>query len=411
MDSSQAYEQKNKSKDVAGKPDEQKANGDQGQGKGQGDGKTKKRRRFSGKKDINPGKIHIRLPSIESYEKEIEFSAEAPSRVVVRLERLMGSDRIRPVDGKFMETFIQRLEQEENLAMERKIRLRKKAEHERHRQLAINGLMEPDSGMEDLFNHPVFRVNRILNRLSKLDNSFSSNPAHKQLPPIQQIDPFENDDTGGFFKDYPAHKVLRESAARYKEPVDEAEEYEPEEANTPGETSHANIELKVSQATQNLTEDEDEDEYDEELEEPNPPTNEEDNPQVIDPVDASQIIDTTQMDEISRQIGLDYKDSLSSLQKKYGVPQSDNFEDMWKPFRCELVEKVYQDFNEMDDMYDMGMDIFEVYIRQGLCIKEHMAKSHKSYIMSNSNTEVNETTEQQDGQGQQGEGEEVEMEA
>ncbi|ODN01031.1 hypothetical protein Ocin01_05650 [Orchesella cincta] len=409
MDPSQTNEQKKSSKAGTTEP-----SGDQGQGKGQGDGKTKKRRKFS-KKDNNPGKIHIRLPPIESYEKEIEFSAEAPSRVVVRLERLMGSDRIRPVDGKFMETFIQRLEQEENFAMERKIRLRKKAEHERHRQLAINGFMEPDAGMEDLYNHPVFRVNRILNRLSKLDNSFSSNPAHKQLPPIQQIDPFENDDTGGYFKEYPAHRMLRDSAARYKDPVEEYEEYE-SEMEIPVEKSYANVvEPTPSQTAQDsYVEEEDEDEYDEELEEPIiPPTNEEENPQIIDPVDASQAEATAaQMDEISRQIGLEYKDSLATLQKKYGVPQNDKFEDLWKPFRCELVDKVFQDNSDMDDMYEMAMDIFEVYIRQSLCVKEHMAKSHKSYIMSQSHTETGGNNEQQQNEeGQQGEEGEEEVEA
>lgn len=69
----------------------------------------------------------------------------------------MGSDKIRPVDGSYMKTLIQRLEEEEALAWTRKIRLRKKAERERYRQLAIAGLMEPGPGMEDLYNHPVFR--------------------------------------------------------------------------------------------------------------------------------------------------------------------------------------------------------------------------------------------------------------
>lgn len=69
----------------------------------------------------------------------------------------MGSDKIRPVDGKFMETLMQRLEEEENIAWERKIKLRKKAERERHRRLAIAGLMDPGPGMEDLYDHPVFR--------------------------------------------------------------------------------------------------------------------------------------------------------------------------------------------------------------------------------------------------------------
>ena len=85
------------------------------------------------------------------------FSADAPGRVIVRLERLMGTDKIRITDAKYMSTLLERLEQEENEAWLKRTRERKQAERTRFRQLAVEGLMEPTADMEDLYNHPVFR--------------------------------------------------------------------------------------------------------------------------------------------------------------------------------------------------------------------------------------------------------------
>lgn len=78
-------------------------------------------------------------------------------RVVVRLERLMGSDRIRITDPKYLSTLVERLEAEEDKSWGSRSRLRKKAEKNRSRQLAIEGLMEPAEDMLDLYEHPVFR--------------------------------------------------------------------------------------------------------------------------------------------------------------------------------------------------------------------------------------------------------------
>lgn len=69
----------------------------------------------------------------------------------------MGSDKIRPTDPKFLSTLGEQLEAEESVAWGSKSTLRKKAEKNRSRQLAIDGLMEPSEEMQDLYNHPVFR--------------------------------------------------------------------------------------------------------------------------------------------------------------------------------------------------------------------------------------------------------------
>lgn len=69
----------------------------------------------------------------------------------------MGSDRIRITDPKYMATLLQRLTEEEELTWQKRTRERRKAEHNRFRQLVIDGYTEPTPGMEDLYNHPVFR--------------------------------------------------------------------------------------------------------------------------------------------------------------------------------------------------------------------------------------------------------------
>lgn len=78
-------------------------------------------------------------------------------RVVVRLERLMGSDRVRITDPKFLSTLTERLEAEEAQVWATRSRKRKKDEKARSRALAIEGLMEPSEDMQDLYEHPVFR--------------------------------------------------------------------------------------------------------------------------------------------------------------------------------------------------------------------------------------------------------------
>lgn len=148
----------------------------------------------------------------------------------------MGSDKIRIMDSKYMNTLLERLREEEEMTWQHKTFVRRKAENNRFRQLAIDGYMEPGPDMQDLYQHPVFRcvslhkrlialtgvykkwcnpyflylwssVNRILSRLSKLDNRFT--PIYT-LPPIIPIEPFLHDDSGKIFKTYPTHVVLSE---------------------------------------------------------------------------------------------------------------------------------------------------------------------------------------------------------
>ncbi len=37
-----------------------------------------------------------------------------------------------------------------------------------------------------------------------------------QLPPIEKINPFEKDETGAFFKEYPTHRALRRECGMQK---------------------------------------------------------------------------------------------------------------------------------------------------------------------------------------------------
>lgn len=69
----------------------------------------------------------------------------------------MGTDRVRITDAKYMGTLLKRLEEDEQVQWLKRSKLRKQAERNRHRQLAIEGHMEPGPDMMDLYNHPVFR--------------------------------------------------------------------------------------------------------------------------------------------------------------------------------------------------------------------------------------------------------------
>lgn len=80
----------------------------------------------------------------------------------------MGSDRVRITDPKYLSTLVERLEAEEAQAWVSRSRLRKKAEKNRSRQLAIEGFMEPTEDMQDLYNHPVFRWVTLRQNIFKL---------------------------------------------------------------------------------------------------------------------------------------------------------------------------------------------------------------------------------------------------
>lgn len=54
-----------------------------------------------------------------------------------------------------------------------------------------------------------YRVNRILNRLSKLDNEISATSVTRKPPPLTPVEPFEEyDRTGILFGFHPGHYKL-----------------------------------------------------------------------------------------------------------------------------------------------------------------------------------------------------------
>jgi len=125
----------------------------------------------------------------------------------------MGSDLVRLTDTKYMSTLLERLEEEERRAWTKRRLARIKTERQRFRKLAIDGLTEPGPDMQDLTNHPVFRVNRILNKMAQIDSQMTPTPA-VALPPITEVDPFEFDDTGKVFCSYPGHILLQRALLR-----------------------------------------------------------------------------------------------------------------------------------------------------------------------------------------------------
>lgn len=53
---------------------------------------------------------------------------------------------------------------------------------------------------------------------------------------------------------------------------------------------------------------------------------------------------TSGMEMISGEVEEDFKKSLAALQKKYSVPNYEGFEEDWKPYRSDFIEKFYEDF-------------------------------------------------------------------
>ena len=69
----------------------------------------------------------------------------------------MGSDKVRLTDTKYMCGLLEKISQEEEKTLLGRTKFRKKEEWERHKGLAVEGLVEPGEGMEDVKDHPVFR--------------------------------------------------------------------------------------------------------------------------------------------------------------------------------------------------------------------------------------------------------------
>ncbi len=103
----------------------------------------------------------------------IEYNCEFPNRVVVRLEYLMQSTKVRLNDKHYMDDFYAKLLEEERRALRKATRQREKHEQNRMKKLIIEGIdkdIPPE--MEYLHSHPVFRVNQMLSRLSTYDTTF-----------------------------------------------------------------------------------------------------------------------------------------------------------------------------------------------------------------------------------------------
>ncbi|CAL8111516.1 unnamed protein product [Orchesella dallaii] len=288
----------------------------------------------------------------DTFEKVVEFPADGPGRVIVRLERLMGSDKVRLTDTRYMALLLKRLEEEERQTWNKRTRERRKAEHIRFRQLVIDGHADPGVGMQDLYKHPVFRINRILQRLSRLGTNLE---AHAKLPPIHPIDPFEEDDTGGVFKSYPGHLSLRNGG-------------------------DDNL-TKFLQQIGYIQRDNFGNEYEED----------EDVPVVGDMLmnermERMSIERYAESDHSLFSRGYDRQDEdefgdaspralkFREIQKKYGVAPNTDLAIEWEPYRSHLVDKIFS--NEDDGvwaLYENSDNIADVYDRQLMVTEEYIS--------------------------------------
>jgi len=299
----------------------------------------------------NPAKVRVKLPPIESYEKELEFSAEGPGRVVVRLERLMGTDRVRILDAKYMRTLLERLEGEEKKSWTKRTRQRKNDEKNRYRQLAIEGHMEPDADMQDLYNHPVFRVNRILNRLAKLDMDMGATVTLK-LPPMTPCEPLvDGDENGEIFKTYPGHRPVQKS----KKEEAKKDEEKPEEEESPYQRYQKEHNLPERPLPEE-EEEEDEDWGDED----HPQRRKKSGPKTADSDDTRE------------------RSSLDNVKRLYGVADDEDLESIWQPYHSGLVDLLYMDESEQSwAMYEISKAILGVYKRENLVADDFVSKSFK----------------------------------
>ncbi len=116
----------------------------------------------------------------------------------------MGSDKVNLVDHDWMRQLENRLEDEDNKEWDKRNKRRIKTEFLRYRKLAIDGYMPPTSEMQDIYTHPVYRVNKVLQRLNKFDYNALLEPK-SVMPPLTLMDPFKDDDTGAIFKTFSGH--------------------------------------------------------------------------------------------------------------------------------------------------------------------------------------------------------------
>lgn len=118
----------------------------------------------------------------------IEYNCEFPNRVVVRLEYLMQSTKVRLNDKHYMDDFYGKLMEEETRALRKATRQREKHEQNRMKRLIIEGIdKEIPPEMDYLHSHPVFRVNQMLSRLSTYDTSFVTQVVNdgEEITPVE----------------------------------------------------------------------------------------------------------------------------------------------------------------------------------------------------------------------------------
>ncbi|CAL8103038.1 unnamed protein product [Orchesella dallaii] len=303
-------------------------------------------------------------------------------RVVVRLERLMGSDRIRITDPKYLATLVERLEEEEAQGWVTRSRLRKKAEKNRSRQLAIEGLMEPASDMQDLWNHPVFRVNRVLNRLALFDQNMShaAGTLHK-VPPIHPVEIFADDETGSIFKAYPGHRVFARDDIMLDEFEHDQTELPPKMSSSSNKDkadrlrnlrkslAHVKKDRKSQGGEEEEGEEEGESKEDEGAKEDEEEGEEEENAEEGDEEDETDskivVAGTPAAAAAAATSGGAAGSSLQEMQRIYGVEPDENLVRDWEAYRSHLVDMVYQENgDDGDDLYYMGYEVNGVYTRQ-----------------------------------------------
>ncbi|XP_035709694.1 uncharacterized protein LOC110852653 isoform X2 [Folsomia candida] len=303
----------------------------------------------------------------------------------------MGTDRVRLTDTKYMATLLERLEEQERQAWTTRRIGRIKAERNRYRKLAIDGLMEPGRDMQDLYKHPVFRVNRVLNRLAKMDHNITLTPTDT-LPPIVEVDPFMTDNSGGAFKYYPGHSVYegvsevgdlessqsqmkmgrsstqqlgikksiiesssnvsiisskakgvtpKASSVRIQSPLKESESRPRERLSRRG-TKHTRVKSTSTQGRPSTSKDLGDTE------------NQDGTPARV----RSYSI------KLSEQISMMDFPELPEMEKRYGIPSDTDLLE-WGPFRDQLVDTVFhEDGQRVWDLYQMAEDVLGVYSRE-----------------------------------------------
>ncbi|CAG7838141.1 unnamed protein product [Allacma fusca] len=142
---------------------------------------------------------HRSLLKKDDLRDHIEYQVEQPVRVAVRLEYLMGNKTAYLNDINYVHRLYQAITNEEERIHNQITAMREEREKTRVRKLVLDGNMDPPPGMEELREHPIFKVNKMLSAMDKLEKSFTdaSEIVDGRLTPVE---PFEFDDGGMFFK-------------------------------------------------------------------------------------------------------------------------------------------------------------------------------------------------------------------